>query len=127
MPAEGPSTICRTLPTGSTLGSAAMMPVRVVVPDFVSPAWQYAVALTRMVAGVAATDAIASKTAHNRRMSQIASRLVPPRYFRYEVDRLGRLSQRKNRTTTAAGMNGPHQASRPKALKVDEPPLTNAI
>src|SRR5258707_8672129 len=30
-------------------------------------------------------------------------------------------------TTLFRSMNGPHQASRPKAFSVDDPPLTNAM
>src|SRR5436190_1420988 len=44
-----------TVPTGRTAGSAAMIPARALVPDWVLPASQYAVAVTRIDDGAAAT------------------------------------------------------------------------
>src|SRR5262245_40577845 len=97
MPEDGPSTMRRMLPTGSTAGSAATMPVRVLVPDFVSPDWQYAVAFTLIVAGVAATDAMASTAAHRRLMIRAD---INPRAGSYDPVRLGLLSHLKKRITT---------------------------
>ena len=39
----------------------------------------------------------------------------------------GRLSQRKNNTIKAAGMNGPHLAFRPNATSVRDPPLMSSM
>src|ERR1041384_7516565 len=79
-----------------------MPPGCVCTPERVSPLWQYAVARN-----------------HANASSYMADRVS----FNHRAGRL--LNQRKKIMTRTAGTNGPHQASRPNALSVEDPPLTN--
>src|SRR3954470_9080945 len=106
------------------------MPLRVWTPDRVRPSWQYAVAVTRIDRACGFLAGSARAVAIIDRQSTTAPAMERMRrgfQLPCRGARLGRASHLKNRITSTAGMNGPHQWSSPNALSVVDPNLTKAM
>src|SRR2546423_133428 len=71
------------------------------------------------------------RTAPRRRAQRLRPARERSRELRHQfvcrAGFFGLLSHRKNTMIITAGTNGPHQTSRPKALRVEDPPLTKAM